>query len=78
MRRGEAAYYLSGDHPSALLRTNLRSVSLTIRSDGDRMAEARYLPYGQQRWTSGLGVTDFGFTAQRADRLVCLNPLCDL
>jgi RHS repeat-associated protein len=32
------------------------------------VAESRYLPYGQERWRAGAGVTDFGFTSQRNER----------
>jgi RHS repeat-associated protein len=32
-----------------------------------RCRQARYLPYGQERWTSGPAQTDFTFTGQRAD-----------
>jgi RHS repeat-associated protein len=59
MRRGAEVYYLHGDH--------LGSTSLTSDSAGAVVAESRYLPYGQERWSNGAGVTDFGFTSQRAD-----------
>ncbi len=58
MRQGGVVYYLHGDH--------LGSVSLTTDSSGNRVSEARYLPYGQTRFGS-TGPTDFGFTAQRND-----------
>jgi RHS repeat-associated protein len=31
------------------------------------VAQSRYLPYGQERWTDGPAQTDFTFTGQRAD-----------
>jgi RHS repeat-associated protein len=57
MRQGDVVYYLHGDH--------LGSVSLTTDSAGRVVAERRYLPYGQERWSSRAAVTDFGFTGQR-------------
>jgi hypothetical protein len=60
MRRGDEVYYLHGDH--------LGSTSLTTDANGAKVAETRYLPYGQERWTAGgAAVTDFGFTGQRKD-----------
>jgi RHS repeat-associated protein len=50
-------YYLHGDH--------LGSTSLTTDQSGAVVAETRYLPYGQERWTSGATPTDFTFTGQR-------------
>jgi RHS repeat-associated protein len=46
----------------------LGSVSLTTDSNGEVIAESRYLPYGQERWSNGAAVTDFGFTSQRNER----------
>ncbi len=57
MREGQKVYYLHGDH--------LGSTSLTTDSTGGIISEARYLPYGQVRWSNGTSVTDFGFTSQR-------------
>jgi RHS repeat-associated protein len=57
MRRGDEVYYLHGDH--------LGSTSLTTDQNGDVLAETRYLPYGQERWTAGEAQTDFTFTGQR-------------
>jgi RHS repeat-associated protein len=59
MRQGDVVYYLHGDH--------LGSVSLTTDSAGTVVAERRYLPYGQVRWSSRAAMTDFGFTGQRND-----------
>lgn len=47
MRRGDKVYYLSGDH--------LDSTSLTTDDTGAVVSEVRYLPYGQERWSSGAG-----------------------
>ncbi|HEX9679788.1 MAG TPA: RHS repeat-associated core domain-containing protein, partial [Candidatus Saccharimonadales bacterium] len=57
MRRGDALYYLSGDH--------LGSTSLTTDETGNIVSEVRYLPYGEERWASGATPTDFTFTGQR-------------
>jgi len=57
MRRGDALYYLNGDH--------LGSTSLTTDDTGNIVSEVRYLPYGEERWTSGATPTDFTFTGQR-------------
>ena len=57
MRQGDAVHYLHGDH--------LGSTSLTTDAVGAVVHEARYLPFGEPRWQSGQGVTDFGFTSQR-------------
>ena len=43
------------------------SVSLTTDASGTIVAQARYLPYGQERWTDGSAQTDFTYTGQRAD-----------
>jgi RHS repeat-associated protein len=32
------------------------------------VAQSRYLPYGQERWTDGPAQTDFTYTGQRAER----------
>jgi RHS repeat-associated protein len=59
MSKGGVLYYLHGDH--------LGSTSLTTDKDGVIVAQARYLPYGQERWTDGPAQTDFTFTGQRSD-----------
>ncbi|MBN1993694.1 MAG: hypothetical protein JW953_13415, partial [Anaerolineae bacterium] len=59
LRQGDVVYYLSGDH--------LGSTSLTTDDTGAVVSEGRYLPYGQERWTDGAAVTDFGFTSQRRE-----------
>jgi len=60
MRQGDVVYYLHGDH--------LGSTSLTTDDTGAIVSEVRYLPYGQERWSNGSSVTDFGFTSQRAEK----------
>jgi RHS repeat-associated protein len=47
---------------------HLGSTSLTTNITGTVVAETRYLPYAEERWTSGGAVTDFTFTGQRAER----------
>ena len=59
MRKGAEVYYLHGDH--------LGSTSLTTDATGAIVAQSSYLPYGQERWTSGAAQTDFTFTGQRND-----------
>jgi RHS repeat-associated protein len=59
MRRGAEVYFIHGDH--------LGSTSLTTSSNDNKVAEVRYLPYGQERWSAEAGVTDFGFTGQRSE-----------
>jgi hypothetical protein len=43
------------------------SASLTTDATGNPVAQSRYLPYGQERWTDGILPTDFTFTGQRGD-----------
>ena len=57
MRQGGEVYYLHGDH--------LGSTSLTTDDQGSVVHEARYLPFGEERWVDGEGVTDFTYTGQR-------------
>ncbi len=60
-RQGDALYYVNGDH--------LGSTSLTTDKDGLVVSEARYLPYGQERWPNNVASpTDFGFTSQRNEK----------
>jgi RHS repeat-associated protein len=48
-------------------RTSLGSTSLTTDINGAPVAETRYLPYGEERWTNEAQPTDFTFTGQRAE-----------
>jgi len=60
MRQGEEVYYLHGDH--------LGSTSLTTDANGLPVSEARYEPYGAERWANDTpSPTDFGFTSQRRE-----------
>jgi RHS repeat-associated protein len=59
MRRGDQVYYLQGDH--------LGSTALVTDAAGNVVSEVRYQPYGQERWSTGVSPTDFGFTSQRAE-----------
>src|SRR5262249_49350655 len=59
MRQGSMVYYLHGHH--------LGSVSLTTNASGGLVAQSRYLPFGEERWSSGAAPTDFGFTSQREE-----------
>jgi hypothetical protein len=60
-------YFIHSDHPSTSLRTSLESTSLTTNMTGTLVAETRYLPYGEERWTNEAQPTDFTFTGQRAE-----------
>jgi hypothetical protein len=44
---------------------HLGSTSLTTDITGTVVAETRYLPYGEERWTTGTLVTDFTFIPLR-------------
>ena len=65
MRQGTELYYLHGDH--------LGSTSLTTDANGGIVAQSRYLPYGQERWTDGPAQTDFTFTYGLVDN--CANHI---
>jgi len=66
MRKGNpgAVSYLLGDH--------LGSTSLTANSSGSKVAELRYYPYGETRYTSGTTPTSYQFTGQRNDSSIGL------
>ncbi|MFL7808105.1 MAG: RHS repeat-associated core domain-containing protein, partial [Anaerolineae bacterium] len=57
MRANGVVYWLHGDH--------LGSTSLTTDASGNVVAEQRYYPYGEVRWTNGTLPTDYTFTGQR-------------
>jgi len=59
-RLGSEVYYVHGDH--------LGSVSLTTDASAAVVVETRYLPFGEERWANGTGVTDFTYTGQRSER----------
>jgi RHS repeat-associated protein len=59
LRRGGVVQYLLGDH--------LGSTSLVLDANGAKVAEARYYPYGETRWTAGTLPTDYRFTGQREE-----------
>jgi RHS repeat-associated protein len=60
MRQGDVVYFIHSNH--------LGSTSLTTDQSGAPVAETRYLPYGEERWTNEAQPTDFTFTGQRAER----------
>jgi RHS repeat-associated protein len=60
MRQDDVVYFIHSDH--------LGSTSLTTDISGTLVAETRYLPYGEERWTNEAQPTDFTFTGQRAER----------
>ncbi len=57
MRTSGAVYWLHGDH--------LGSASLTTNAGGQKVAELRYLPFGETRWVWGVTPTDRRYTGQR-------------
>ena len=57
MRTGGTVYWLHGDH--------LGSASLTTNAGGQKVAELRYLPFGETRWAWGTTPTDRRYTGQR-------------
>jgi hypothetical protein len=59
MAEGSTVSYLLGDH--------LGSTSLTLNSSGTRVAELRYKPWGEIRYTSGATPTQRRFTGQTLD-----------
>jgi RHS repeat-associated protein len=64
MAEGSTASYLLGDH--------LGSTSLTLNSSGTRVAELRYKPWGEIRYTSGTTPTQRRFTGQTQDTITGL------
>ena len=64
---GERVLYLLGDH--------LGSTSLVLDASGAKVAESRYYPYGETRWTwpeDGTLPTDYRFTGARHDGYIKL------
>jgi len=64
MRKAGVVTYLVGDH--------LGSTSLALNANGTLHSEARYYPYGEERWSSGTLPTDYRFTGQRLDSYINL------
>jgi RHS repeat-associated protein len=64
MAEGSTVSYLLGDH--------LGSTSLTINSSGLRVAELRYKPWGEIRYTAGTTPTQRRFTGQTQDTITGL------
>ena len=60
MRRDGVVYYLHTDH--------LGSTSLTTDDSGELVAEQRYYPYGEVRWSNRTLPTDRQFTGQRREQ----------
>ncbi len=59
MRQGATVSFLHGDH--------LGSASLTTNNAGVKIAETRYMPYGEMRYQWSNTLTDKRFTSQRLD-----------
>jgi RHS repeat-associated protein len=60
LRKDGMVYYLLGDH--------LGSTSLVADAEGNKLAENRYYPYGEERLGSGTLPTDYRFTGQRVEQ----------
>jgi len=58
MREDGTLYFLLSDH--------LGSTSLTLDSSGNRVAEMRFTPWGESRYTWGNAQTDYTYTGQRS------------
>ena len=58
-------FYLHADHPSLRSGQALGSASLTTNQSGAVVAQQRYYPYGEVRWSSGTMPTDRTFTGQQ-------------
>jgi RHS repeat-associated protein len=56
MRQGSSVYYLLSDH--------LSSTSVTTNAGGEVVAEMRYKPWGETRFTSGTTPTKYQYTGQ--------------
>jgi len=59
LRRSGVLYYVHTDH--------LGSTSLVTDASGNQVAEQRYYPYGEVRWSNGELPTDRQFTGQRRE-----------
>ena len=50
------------------LSNTLSSATLTIDANGSEVANARYLPFGEERWNEVDQPTDHGYTGQRNEK----------
>jgi RHS repeat-associated protein len=69
-RRGDMLQYLVGDH--------LGSTSLVMDDAGNRVAESRHYPYGEERWrepSDSTFPTDYRFTGQRLESYINLYTM---
>ncbi len=57
MKQGSAVYYFHTNH--------LGSVVLTTDAAGAAVSQTRYLPFGEEHWSSGGSLSDFMYTGQR-------------
>ena len=67
MNKAGVVQYLLGDH--------LGSTSLVLNAGGAKVAESRYFPYGETRWTDGTLPTDYQFTGQRKEESLGLYQM---
>jgi hypothetical protein len=47
-----------------LLEDHLGSTSLTLDASGNKVAEQRYMPFGETRYSFGSTITEYQFTGQ--------------
>ncbi|GEM_PF-3136472 len=66
------AMRVGSNAPSFLLGDHLGSTSLTANSSGSKVAELRYKPWGESRYTSGVTPTARRFTGQIEDAAIGL------
>lgn len=66
MSQGSAVYYFHTNH--------LGSVVLTTDAAGAALSQTRYLPFGEEHWSSGGNLSDFMYTGQRNDSYI--NSIC--
>jgi hypothetical protein len=57
--------------PTTAILDGLGSTCLATSAGGAKLAEQRYYPYGQVRWSDGTLPTDYTFTGQRDE--TCLG-----
>ena len=55
-----------------ILTDHLGSTSIVADAAGNKVAETRYKPWGEVRYTSGTLPTDYTYTGQRSDSYINL------
>lgn len=65
MRRAGVLYYLHGDHLGSTSLVTCGTPGAACGGPGAVVAQARYAPFGEVRWSSGTFPTDYRFAGQR-------------